>query len=121
MSAQFNAFGPYTRQLTATANRMGELAMTNAESVFGVQLRTLERTSTASAGFLGELAQPGAQADLTTLLPKGLQVARDNLAHLASAGDEVIHLGLKASEAFAELVREPLIDTGARSTDRSTR
>lgn len=108
MSAQFNDFSCHARQMAATASRMHQLALENVENVFGVQLRTLERTCTATAGFLGELAQTGAQTQLPSLLPKGLQVARDNLEHLASAGHEVIGLSLQAGQALSELVRQPL-------------
>ncbi len=107
MPAQFNDFSSYARQMAATASRMHQLALENAENVFGVQLRTLERTSTATVGFLGELVQTGAQTPLPSLLPKGLQVARDNLEHLASAGHEVIGLSLKAGQALGELVQQP--------------
>ncbi len=107
MSAQFTDFSSYTQQFAAAANRANRLALENAESVFGVQLRTFERNTTAAAGFFGELAQAGAQADLQALLPKGLQVARDNFERLASANQEVVGLSLKAGEALGELVRQP--------------
>ena len=107
MSAQFDDLSSYTQQFAAVANRANRLALENAESVFGVQLRTFERNTTAAAGFLGELAQAGAQADLQALLPKGLQVARDNLERLASANQEVVGLSLKTGEALGELVRQP--------------
>ncbi len=107
MSAQANDFSRYTQQLAAAANRANRLTLESAESLFGMQLRTLERNTNATAGFFGELAQPGAQVDLQTLLPKGLQVARDNFERLASANQEAISLGLKTGEALGELVGQP--------------
>ncbi|AMJ58804.1 MULTISPECIES: phasin family protein [Stenotrophomonas] len=107
MSAQFNDFSSYTQQLTAAANRANRLALENAESVFGVQLRAFERNTTAAAGFLGELAQAGAQADLQALLPKGMQLARDSMERLASANQEVVGLSLKTSAALGALASQP--------------
>ncbi len=119
MSAQFNDFSSYTQQLAATANRANRLTLENAESVFGVQLRTLERTTNATAGFFGELAQIGAQADLQALLPKGVQLARENFERLASASQEVLGLHLKTSEALGELARQPF--ASAPKASRKTR
>lgn len=108
MSARFDdGFSDYTRQFAAMANRANRLALETAESAFGVQLRTLERNANATAGFLGELAQPGPQADLPSLLPKGLQLAQENLQRLASAGQEIAGLGLQTGQALAELARQP--------------
>ncbi|SBV37084.1 Phasin-family protein [uncultured Stenotrophomonas sp.] len=106
MSARFDAsFNDYTRQLAAAANRANRLALENVESAFGVQLRAFERNANATAGFFGELSQAG--AGLPALLPKGLQVAGDNLQRLGNAGHEVLDLGLKTGMAIGELVRQP--------------
>ncbi len=108
MSARFDdGFSDYTRQFAAMANRANRLALETAESAFGVQLRTFERNANATAGFLGELAQPGPQADLPSLLPRGLQLAQENLQRLASAGQEIAGLGLQTGQALAELARQP--------------
>ncbi|MQP77614.1 phasin family protein [Stenotrophomonas sp. MYb238] len=108
MAARFDdGFSDPTRQFAALADRANRLALENAESAFGVQLRTFERNANATAGFLGELTQPGPQADLPSLLPKGLQVAQENLQRLASAGQEIAGLGLKTGQALAELARQP--------------
>ncbi|WP_282277619.1 phasin family protein [Stenotrophomonas sp. PS02297] len=115
MAARFDdGFSDYTRQFAALANRANRLALENAESAVGVQLRTFERNATATAGFLGELAHPGPQADLPSLLPKGLQVAQENLQRLASAGQEIAGLGLKTGQALAELAQQPLQGRTAR-------
>ena len=116
MSAQFNDFSSYTQQLAAAANRANRLALENAESVFGVQLRAFERNTTAAAGFFDELAQAGAHADLQALLPKGMQLARDNMQRLASANQEVLGLSLKTGEALGALVRQPFAAKPERKT-----
>jgi 3-deoxy-D-arabino-heptulosonate 7-phosphate (DAHP) synthase len=108
MSARFDdGFSDYTRQFAALAHRANRLALENAESAFGVQLRTFERNANATAGFLGELVHPDPAADLPSLLPKGLRVARENLQRLASAGQEIAGLGLQTGQALAELARQP--------------
>ncbi|WP_225766152.1 phasin family protein [Stenotrophomonas sp. Marseille-Q4652] len=107
MSAQFNeAFSSYTQQFAAAATRANRLALETAESAFGVQLKTFEKNATATAGFLGEVVEAGNDG-YSELLPKGLQLARDNLERLATASQEVLGLGLKTSEALGELVRSP--------------
>ena len=106
MSARFDeGFGAYTRQFTALAHRANRLALETAESAFGVQLRTFERNASATAGFLDALARPTPQADLPALLPKGLQVARDNAERAAAANQEVFGLNLKTSEALGQLTK----------------
>jgi len=121
MSARFDeGFGAYTRRFTALAHRANRLALETAESAFGVQLRTFERNASATAGFLDELARPTPQADLPALLPRGLQVARENLQRLASAGQEIAGLGLQSGQALAELARQPFQDgTGERKRARN--
>ena len=103
----FEPFSSYTQQFTAAASRANRLALENAESMFGVQLKTFEKNITAATGFWGELAQSRDVGNLKTLLPKGLQVARDNLERAASAHREVAGISLKATEALGELMRDP--------------
>ena len=110
MSYQFNdqinnQFSAYTQQFTAAAARVNRLALENAESVFGVQLRTLEKNFEATTGFLGELADARDLEAYKALLPKGLQVARDNAERAAAANQEVFGLNLKTSEALGQLTK----------------
>ena len=115
MSAPFNeALAGYTEQFAAAATRANRLALETAESAFGVQLKTFEKNVVATAGFLGEIAGAGNDS-YSDLLPKGLQVARDNLERMATASHEVLGLGLKTTEALGELARSPFATTeGAR-------
>lgn len=119
MSAQPNDFSSYTQQFTAAANRANRLALEGAESVFGVQLRAFERNSSAAAGFFGELTQAGAQVDLQALLPKGMQLAQDNMERLANANQEVLGLSLKTGSALGELVRQPFAAAQAKATGKT--
>ncbi|RRN56344.1 phasin family protein [Pseudoxanthomonas sp. SGNA-20] len=106
MSYQFNEqLSAYTHQFAAVAARVNRLALENAESLFGVQLRTLEKNVEATTSYLGELAEARDLDAYRTLLPKGLQVARDNAERVAAAGQEVIGLTLKTGEALGELAK----------------
>jgi len=106
MSYQFNdQFSAYTHQFAAVAARMNRLALENAETLFGVQLRTLEKNVEATTSYLGELAEARDLDAYRNLWPKGLQVARDNAERVAAAGQEVIGLTLRAGEAFGDLAK----------------
>lgn len=110
MSYQFNEqfnnqFNAYTQQFTAAAARVNRLALENAESVFGVQLRTLEKNVDATTAFLGELAEARDLEAYKTLLPQGLQVARANAERVAAASQEVFGLSLKTGEALGQMAK----------------
>jgi hypothetical protein len=86
MSYQFNdQFAAYTHQFAAVAARVNRLALENAETVFGVQLRTFEKNIDATTSYLGELADARDLESYKTLLPKGLQFARDNAERVSAA------------------------------------
>ena len=107
MSAQFDStFSQYTHQFAAAATRANRLALENAESLFGLQLKAFEKNVTATADFIGEFAGASDLGSYQTLWPKGLQIARDNLERLAAANQEAVGLSLKASEAFGQLARD---------------
>ena len=106
MSYQFNdQFSAYTHQFAAVAARLNRLALENAETMFGVQLRTLEKNVDATTSFLGELVEARDLESYKTLVPKGLQVARDNVERVAAAGQEVFGLTLKTSEVLGQLAK----------------
>ncbi len=106
MSAQFdNQFSTYTHQFAAAASRANRLALENAESVFGVQLKTIEKNIDATTAFFGELAEVRDLDTYKTLWPKGLQVAKDNAERFVAAGQEVFGLSLKTGEALGQLAK----------------
>ncbi len=106
MSAQFeNGFSGYTHEFATTAARANRMALETAESAFGLHLKTLERNVNATTDFWGQFAQASDLASYQTLWPKGLQLARDNLERLASAGQEVVGLSLKTSDAIGQLAK----------------
>jgi len=95
-------FSDATRQLAAAAMRANRLALENAESMFGVQLKVMERNLTATGGWLGELARG---EDAAGTLSKGAQLWQDNLQRLGQAQQDVVGLGLQAGKAWSELVQ----------------
>ncbi len=106
MSAQFNnQFSAYTHQFATAASRANRLALENAESVFGVQLKALEKNIDAATAFFGELAEVRDLDAYKTLWPKGLQIAKDNAERFVAAGQEVFGLNLKTGEALGQLAK----------------
>lgn len=106
MSYQFNdQFSAYTHQFAAIAARVNRLALENAETVFGVQLRTFEKNVDATTTYLGELSEARDLEAYKSLLPKGLQIARDNAERVAAASQEVFGLTLKTSETLGQLAK----------------
>lgn len=103
MTAAFSdRFSDATRQLAAAATRANRLALENAESMFGVQLKALERNLTATGGWLGELAR---SEDPAGLLSQGAQLWQDNLQRFGQAQQDVVGLGLLAGRSWSELVQ----------------
>ncbi len=103
MAAAFSdRFSDATRQLAAAAPRANRLALENAESMFGVQLKVMERNLTATGGWLGELARSD---DTAGMLNKGAQLWQDNLQRLGQAQQDVVDLGLQAGRAWSDLVQ----------------
>ncbi|RYZ73113.1 MAG: phasin family protein [Lysobacteraceae bacterium] len=124
MSAQINEqFTAFTQQFSAAAARANRLALENAESIFGVQLKTFEKNLEATSAFFGQLAEVRDVESYKTVWPKGLQVAKENAERLAAAGQEVIGLSLKTNEALGQLAKgqfeaasEAAQDTVAKAT-----
>ncbi|KAF1711443.1 phasin-family protein [Pseudoxanthomonas kalamensis DSM 18571] len=107
MSAQFDnsAFTAFTHQFAAAAARANRLALENAETVFGVQLKTLEKNMDAATSYFGEVAEARDLDAYKVLWPKGMQIAKDNTERLVAAGQEVFGLNLKTGEALGQLVK----------------
>ena len=106
MSAQLNEqFTTFTRQFAAAAARANRLALENAETIFGVQLKAFEKNIDATTAYFTELSEIRDVEAYKTVLPKGLQVAKENAERAAAAGQEVIGLTLKTNEALGQLAK----------------
>ncbi|KAB7765839.1 phasin family protein [Xanthomonas maliensis] len=122
MSAQFeNSFSSYTSQFASAAVRANQLALEHAESAFGLQLKAFEQNASATASFLGEIAQVRDLDSYQTLWPKGLQLARDSMERLASTGQEMVGLSWKASEAIGQLARQQFNAGSAQASGKTQR
>lgn len=120
MSAQFKDFDAFGQQVASTAARLNKLALENAETAFGLGLKTLERNVGAVTEYIGELARARDLDSYTALWPKGLQVARDSAERIVAANEEVVGMTLKTGEALGELAKSHLGD-GARPRASKTK
>lgn len=106
MSYQFNdQFAAATRQFADTAAQINRLTLENAQKAFGLQLSTLEENAEATFAFLGEAAEVRDFEGFKTLLPKGVQVARENVERAISAGQEVFGSTVQTNEAIAGIAK----------------
>ena len=106
MSAQLNEqFTTFTHQFAAAAARANRLALENAETIFGVQLKAFEKNIDATTAYFTELAEIRDVEAYKTVFPKGLQIAKDNAERVAAANQEVIGLTLKTNEQIGNLIK----------------
>ena len=103
---QYNEqFVAATRQFADTAAQVNQIALENAQKVFGLQLATLEENANAAFAYLGEVAETRDADGYKTLWPKGVQVARENVERSVSAGQEAFASSLKSSEAIGQITK----------------
>jgi hypothetical protein len=98
-------FANATRQFADTAAEANRLALANAQDIFGLQLAAIEKNATATFAFLGELSEVRDADGLKAVLPKGVQVARENVERAVSTGQEVLGRTLKANEAIGQVAK----------------
>ena len=94
-----------TRQFADAAAQANRLALANVQDVFGLQLATLEKNAAATFAYLGELAEVRDAEGLKAVLPKGVQVARENIERAVSAGQEVVGRSVKAGEDIGQIAQ----------------
>ena len=125
MSAQMNEqFTTFTHQFAAAAARANRLALENAETIFGVQLKAFEKNIDATTAYFTELAEVRDVEAYKTVFPKGLQIAKDNAERVAAAGQEVIGLTLKTNEALGQLAKsqfEAVSETAQATVAKATK
>ena len=125
MSAQLNEqFTTFTHQFAAAAARANRLALENAETIFGVQLKAFEKNIDATTAYFTELAEVRDVEAYKTVFPKGLQIAKDNAERVAAASQEVIGLTLKTNEAIGQLAKsqfEAVSETAQATVAKATK
>ncbi len=116
MYQQFNEqFSAATRQFADTAAQINRVALENASAVFGLQFAAMEERANANFAFWGEALETRDMDGLKTLLPKGAQLARENIERAVSTTQEVMGRSAKSNEAIAEITKSQ-VETAARNT-----
>ena len=98
-------FAAASRQFVDNAAQVNRLALENAQKVFGLQLAAFEETATATFAFLGEVAEVRDFDGLKAVLPKGVQIARENVERTISTGQDVFGRTLKTNAAIAQIAK----------------
>ncbi|HTM70855.1 MAG TPA: phasin family protein [Luteimonas sp.] len=98
-------FAAATRQFADAATQANRLALANAQDVFGLQLAVLEKNAAATFAFFGELAEVRDAEGFKAVMPKGVQVARENVERAVSTGQEVVGRSVKAGEAIGQIAK----------------
>ena len=123
---QFNAseindqFASASRQFADTAGQVSRLALSNAEQVFGLQFAAIEQNVNAAFAFWGELAETRDMDGFKNLLPKGMQVARENVERAISTGQDVLGRTLKTNEAIGQIAKGQFERSSAQAKDTAT-
>lgn len=98
-------FAAVSRQFVDNAVQVNRLALENAEKVFGLQLAAFEESASAAFAFLGEVAEVRDFDGFKAVLPKGVQITRENVERTISTGQEVFGRTLKTNEAIAQIAK----------------
>lgn len=125
MYQQFNEqFAAATRQFADTAAQVNRLALENVQAVFGLQMAALEDRATATFAFLGEAASVRDAEGMKDLLPKGVQVVRENAERGLATSQEVIGRSVKTTEEIAQIAKtqvEAAADTTRANVEQATK
>jgi hypothetical protein len=106
---QFNEqFAAASRQFADTAAQINRITLENVEAVFGLQLGAIQDRANATFAFFGEAAQARDLDALKTLLPKGAQIARENVERAVAVSQDVYGRTLKANEAISQIAKSQL-------------
>ena len=106
MNQQFNEqFAAASRQFADTAAQINRLALGNAQAVYALQLAAIEERVNATFAFWGEAAEVRDMEGLKTLMPKGVQVARENIERAVATSQEVLGQTVKTQESIGEIAK----------------
>src|SRR3546814_15788637 len=70
-----------------------------------LQIKTLEERLNATVNFVGEAAEAQDAETFQALLPRGLQLAKDNAERFFNASQEAYGNAVKTQEAIGQIVR----------------
>jgi len=94
-----------SKQFANAALQANTLALQNAEKLIGLQFKTLEERINANVAFFGQASEARDIDGLKTIMPKGLELAKEHAERFAAVGQEMIAAQLKTNQAIAELVK----------------
>jgi len=108
-------FSAYGKQIADATLKANALAFEGVQNALGLSLKTLEERLGATVAFVGEASEARDPETLQTLLPKGLQLAKDNAERFFNAGQEAFGNAVKTQEAIGQIVRAQF-EAAAEST-----
>ena len=94
-----------SKQFANAALQANTLALQNAERLIGLQFKTLEERINANVAFFGQASEARDIDGLKTIMPKGLELAKEHAERFAAVGQEMIAAQLKTNQSIAELVK----------------
>ena len=94
-----------SKQFANAALQANTLALQNAERLFGLQVKTLEERLNANVAFFGTASEARDIEDIKTIVPKGMELAKEHAERFAAVGQEMIASQVKTNQAIAELVK----------------
>ena len=105
MNTISNQFTTMSKQFAYNMQKANELLLGNAESTFALQMKTFEERMNANLAFWGAAAESRDADGIQAVLPKGVQLLKDNAERMYQTSQQIIAGNLKTSEAIAELIK----------------
>ena len=95
-----------SKQFANAALQANTLALQNAQNLIGLQFKTLEERLNANVAFFGQASEARDIEDLKTIMPKGMELAKETAERFAAVGQEMIAAQVKTNQAIAKLVKD---------------
>lgn len=105
MNTITNQFTAMSKQFAHNMQKANELLLGNAENTFALQMKTFEERMNANLAFWGAAAESRDADGVQAVLPKGVQLLKDNAQSMYQTSQQIIAGNLKTSEAIAELIK----------------
>jgi hypothetical protein len=100
-----NQMTTMSKQFAQNVQKANELLLGNAERTMTLQLKTFEERMNANLAFWSAAAESHDAEGVQAVLPKGVQLLKDNAERMYQTSQEIIAGNLKTSEAIAELIK----------------
>lgn len=105
MNTMSNQFNTMSKQFAHNMQKANELLLGNAENAFALQMKTFEERMNANLAFWGAAAESRDADGIQAVLPKGVQLLKDNAERIYQTSQQIIAGNLKTSEAIADLIK----------------